>query len=190
MMIFLAIALGFLFGFALNRAGATNPQNIINMLRLTDTGLMKTILFAIGLSAVILFSGMALGLIDTGHISVKSAYIGVIIGGALLGIGFTIAGYCPGTGLVALATGRKDALFFILGGLIGAFVFSLSYGWLKAETALFDKISGGKVTLAVTGNDKFPALFSQIDGTLFGIIFGLIFMGIAILVPRHILSEK
>jgi len=58
------------------------------------------------------------GVIDVGHLSVKSRYIGVIVGGALLGLGFAVTRYCPGTGLTALADGSKDALFFVGGGLI------------------------------------------------------------------------
>lgn len=182
MELFLAITLGLLFGAALNRVGATNPQNIINMLRLTDLRLMKAIILAIGISSVALFGGLAVGLVDAAHISIKTAYIGVIVGGALLGTGFAIAGYCPGTGLAALATGRKDAGFFALGGLVGAFVFTLVYGWLADRTPLFDKIAGGDVSLAVTGNDKYDALLSM-NGSLVGIGLGLIFIVIAVLLP-------
>ena len=184
MELYLAIALGTLFGFALNRAGDTNPENIINMLRFTDLRLMKTILFAIGLSSIVLFSGLKLGFIDAGHISIKAAYLGVVAGGALLGVGFAIAGYCPGTGLAALATGRKDALFFVLGGFAGAFAFTLAYGWLKANTSLFDSILGGKVSLAETGS-KYEHLIA-IDGTMLGILLGLAFIGIAIAVPKSL----
>ena len=52
--------------------------------------------------AIALFIGMAAGFIDPGHLSVKSSYLGVVLGGAILGLGFGIAGYCPGTGLAAL----------------------------------------------------------------------------------------
>jgi hypothetical protein len=189
MSLFLAIVIGTFFGFALNRAGATNPDNIINMLRLTDLRLMKSILLAIGISSTVLFAGMSLGLIDPGHISIKSAYIGVIIGGALLGIGFAMTGYCPGTGLSAAATGRKDALFFIVGGLLGAFVFTLSYAFLKENTFLFDTIAGGAVSIAQTGNDKYPSLLSA-NGSLIAIPLGLAIIAIAFFLPNKIGQDR
>ncbi len=184
MSIFLAVILGILFGFALQRVGATNPQNIINMLRLKDLHLMKAIFFAIGISSTLLFLLMTAGVIDAGHLSVKSSYIGVIVGGAMLGIGFAVAGYCPGTGLGALADGRKDALFFVAGGLIGALIYTLVYGSIKG-TWLFDKISGGKVMLA-HGSDKFQALVPFIPGTLLAAAIGFAFMLIAWKLPDKV----
>lgn len=186
MELFLAISLGLLFGFALNRVGATNPQNIINMLRLNDLKLMKIILLAIGLSSIALFSCLMFGLIDPSHISIKSSYIGVIVGGGLLGIGFTIAGYCPGTGLAALASGRKDAFFFILGGLLGAFIFTLSFEWIGNNTNMFETLFGGKTSLAATGNEKYEGLLNFADGHMIGIIFGVVTMVIAIILPKSI----
>ncbi len=184
MNIVLAIILGIIFGVALQRVGATNPQNIINMLRLKDLHLMKAIFFAIGISSAILFLLMNIGIIDAGHLSVKSSYIGVILGGALLGLGFAVAGYCPGTGLTALAEGRKDALFFVGGGLLGALIYTLVYGSIKG-TFLFDKIAGGKVMLA-TGSEKFQALLPMIPGTLLAAALGALFMIIAWQLPKKI----
>ena len=179
MTIALAIILGIFFGFALQRVGATNPQNIINMLRLTDLHLMKAIFFAIGI-----FLLMTIGVIDAGHLSVKSSYIGVIVGGAMLGLGFALAGYCPGTSLTALADGRKDAFFFVAGGLLGALIYTLIYGSIKGSW-LFNKIAGGKVMLA-TGSDKFQALLPMIPGTLLAAAIGIIFMLIAWKLPDKI----
>jgi len=93
--IILAIILGIFFGFALQRVGANTPQNIINMLRLKDLHLMKAIFFAIGISSTLLFLLLAFGITDSGHLSVKSSYIGVIVGGAVLGLGSAIAGTAP-----------------------------------------------------------------------------------------------
>ena len=184
MTIVLAIILGILFGFALQRVGATNPQNIINMMRLTDLHLMKAIFFAIGISSTLLFLLMTLGVIDAGHLSVKSSYIGVIVGGVMLGLGFAVAGYCPGTSLTALANGRKDALVFVGGGLVGALIYTLVYGSIKGSW-LFNTIAGGKVMLA-TGSDKFQALLPMIPGTLLAAVIGIAFMLIAWKLPDKI----
>ncbi|MCG8615758.1 MAG: YeeE/YedE family protein [Desulfobacterales bacterium] len=181
MTIVLAIILGLFFGFALQRVGATNPQNIINMLRLKELHLMKAILFAIGISSILLFLLAGLGVIDAGHFSVKSAYTGVVIGGALLGLGFAVAGYCPGTGLAALADGRKDALFFVGGGLAGALIYTLVYGSIKGSW-LFDKIAGGKVMLA-TGTEKYQALVPAVPGVLLAGVVGVVFMVVAWKLP-------
>lgn len=182
MEIVLAIFLGTLFGFVLHRVGASNPENIINMLRLTDLHLMKTILFAIGLSSSVLFLGMAIGLIDPGHLSVKESFSGVLVGGALLGLGLGSVGYCPGTGLAAMADGRRDAVAFIFGGLAGAFAYMLSYPAVKA-TGLLDPIAGGKSTLAATGNDAFVALVPGIPGWMLAVGIGILLMGIAWVLP-------
>jgi hypothetical protein len=127
---------------------------------------------------------MNVGVIDAGNLSVKSSYIGVIVGGALLGLGFAVAGYCPGTGLTALADGRKDALFFVGGGFLGALIYTLVYGSIKGSW-LFDKIAGGKVMLA-TGADKFQALLPMIPGTLLAAAIGAMFMIIAWKLPDKI----
>lgn len=148
--IVLAILIGGSFGFVLERVGAANPQRIIGMLRLNDTHLIKVILGAIAFSSALLFIGLSTGMVDAGHVSIKSSNLGVIWGGLLFGVGFAIAGYCPGTGLCAFGVGRRDAIWFILGGLLGALLFTLLYGVIK-DAGLLTSL-GGKVSLAVTGS--------------------------------------
>ncbi len=185
MEIILAIVLGTLFGFALHRVGASNPENIINMLRLTDMHLLKAIMFAVGISSAVLFIGTTVGLIDAGHFSVKSSYIGVIVGGAILGMGFATAGYCPGTGIAALGDGRKDAVSFVIGGLFGALVYMLVYGGMK-NSSLFNKIAGGKTSLALTGNESFPALITNFSGVVVALVLAILFIVIAWKFPKKI----
>jgi uncharacterized membrane protein YedE/YeeE len=184
MNIFLAIFLGLLFGFILQKAGATNPVKIINMLRLKDFHLMKSILFAIGLSSLLLFSLISLGFVEAGlHVSVKSAYIGVIVGGTIFGLGWAISGFCPGTSLVALGEGKKYTVTFILGGLLGAFLFMLAYEVLQ-NTFLFNKL-GGKMTLAHLSSDKYPSLLADYSGML---VVGVV--SIALIVMAIVLPSK
>jgi hypothetical protein len=75
MTIILAIILGIFFGFALQRVGATNPQNIINMLRLTDLHLMKAIFFVIGISSTLLFLALTVRVSET----LASVYMPAVI---------------------------------------------------------------------------------------------------------------
>lgn len=182
MEIVLAILLGTAFGFALDRAKASNPQKIINMLRLKDFHLMKVILFAIGFSSFFLFILMAINLIDTGHLSIKPTYIGVIIGGAILGIGFAIAGYCPGTSIVAAGRGRKDAILFILGGLFGAFVYMLVFESIN-NTFLFTEFFGGAIGIAETNPAKFHAVFNSLSPLFVAGPIAFVFMAVAFLLP-------
>ncbi len=193
--IVLGLLLGGAFGFVLHKAQATNPNKIIGFLRLTDMHLAKVILFAIGFSSLLLFIGLAIGLIPPTHINVKPSYVGVIVGGAIFGIGFGLGGYCPGTTVAAWGAGRRDSIFMILGGLIGAWAFVLSYGWLQAHMPwLFDsvvEISGSsKTALADTGNPKYPALGSGMPGIVVAGIIAVIFMGAAWLIPDQIRKIK
>lgn len=189
MEIILAIVLGTAFGFALHRVGASNPEYIINMLRLTDLHLMKVILFAIALSSGLLFLGMGIGIIDAGHLSVKTSYWGVLIGGAFLGGGWALSGYCPGTGVAALGDGRKDAIFFVLGGLVGAEVYMLVYGSLN-ESFLLRNIFGGNVTLAMTSNEAYTGILSGIPGMLVAAALAILFAAVARKLPGAFRTER
>ena len=186
--IFLAVVIGGAFGFMLDRVGATNPDVIIGMLRLSRLHLMKTILLAIGTSSILLFVGLLFGLIDVGHLSVKDAYVGVFIGGILLGLGFAVAGYCPGTGLAAMATGRLDGLMFVLGGLLGAAAYMGTYAWVKS-TGVLTKIFGGKATLGMIDGTDYPAVIGGVSGELLGIFLGFLFIVVAWLLPDRLRGE-
>jgi hypothetical protein len=183
--IILAIVVGAAFGATLDRIGATNPGYIIKMLNLSNLHLMRTILLGIGVGSVMLFGGLLAGVVDVGHMSVKTAYAGVFVGGILLGLGFAVAGYCPGTGLAAAATGRTDAIFFVLGGLAGAAAFMATYGAL-ATTSVFDKIAGGKATLGEISGQSYPALFAGVPGEWIGLVMGIAFIVIAAVLPSRL----
>ena len=183
MNIILAIILGLFFGIALDQAQASNPQKIIGMLRLKDFHLMKVILFAIGFSSLLLFILLSLNLIDAGHLSVKTTYFGVIIGGAILGTGFAIGGYCPGTCVVAAGRGRKDALAFLSGGLIGALVYMLIFGLIQ-DSALFHTFAGGAVSVAETNPEKYTSLSGNLPALLVAGPIAILFMLISFLLPE------
>ena len=187
MQILLAIILGGLFGFALYFAGASNPKKIIQMLRLQDLSLMKIIVFAIGFASILLFLANLVGIFEISHLSIKGVNFGVILGGLIFGIGFGSVGSCPGT-CVAASTGDgfKKALVTVLGGLVGAFVFSMSYGWFKG-LGLFSAMDLGKLTL-FNVSDKYPALFNI--GFIGLLVTGILFIAVAIILPTKPSSTK
>ena len=185
--IILALVIGLAFGVVLDRIGATNPTLLGKMLNLTNLNLAKTILLAIGTGSVLMFGGQMLGLVDVAHMSVKAAYAGVFIGGLMLGAGWALAGYCPGTGVVAAAAGRKDALFFIAGGLLGAAAYMITYPAWKAS-GLLDGIAGGKVTLGAVPGAKYDAI-STLPGDVLGIVLGLGFVVLAFALPERIAAK-
>lgn len=186
-LIILAIVIGAAFGAVLDRVGASNPDIIGKMLSLTNLNLAKTILLAIGTGSVLMFAGQMLGLVDVGHMSVKTAYIGVFIGGLMLGAGWALAGYCPGTGVVAAASGRKDALFFVAGGLLGAAAYMVTYPAWKSW-GMLDGIAGGKVTLGVVPGSGFDGL-TALPGDILGIVLGLGFIALAFALPERLTGK-
>lgn len=188
MTIILAVVLGIAFGVVLDRVGAANPTYIGKMLNLTNLNLAKTILLAIGTGSVLMFGGQMLGLVDVGHMSVKTAYLGVFIGGLMLGAGWAMAGFCPGTGVVAAATGRKDALFFIAGGLLGAAAYMVTYPAWKSAGVL-DKIAGGKMTLGTVPGANYDGL-TALPGDVLGIVLGLAFIAVAFVLPERLMPQK
>ena len=153
--------IGAIFGAALFLGGLADPDKIIGTLRLKDFHAMRTI-------AVFVLVGMLgtwfLEQAGFAHFSVKpAALVAVTIGGALLGIGFGLTGYCPGTGLACAAAGRIDALITVIGMLFGALVFILIYPSVVAPLdAMANK---GKVLISeVIGISKTYLVFGIVGG--------------------------
>lgn len=184
--IFLAIIIGTAFGAVLDRVGATNPNYIGKMLNLTNLHLAKAILLAIGVGSVLMFGGQMAGLVDVGHMSVKAAYMGVFIGGLLLGVGWAASGYCPGTGIAAAASGRRDALVYAAGGLVGAAAYMVTYPMWKSAGIL----SGKALTLGAVPGAKYDALLPGVSGDLVGMLVGVALIVTAFAVPDRIISRS
>lgn len=180
MEIVIAIVMGLSFGYVLYWVGASSPKNLTAMLRLQDLMLMKIIIFAIGIASVLLSIFSLLGWFNIDHLSIKSTNLGVVVGGLLFGIGFGTVGTCPGTCMAAAGSGgAKKALAAIIGGLLGAWFYSITYQfWM--DIGLFKIMDLGKLTLFDI-SDKYPSLFSI--GYIGLFISGIIFMILAMLLP-------
>lgn len=125
MMLALGLTLGAVFGALLQLSGASSHTKIVNALRLKDLTVIKLILTAIGVG---LLGVHLLDLFGLANMKVKELYLlGIIVAGAIFGVGFAVTGYCPGTALAACAEGKLDAWFTVAGGLLGALVFAFLF---------------------------------------------------------------
>ena len=124
----IAFIIGIGFGFTLEQAGFSSSRKLAGMFYGYDITVLK-VFFTAGITAMLglLFMNY-LGLIDMGIVYVNDFYMtSAIVGGIIMGAGFIIGGFCPGTSVCAAAIGKIDAMFFIGGSLVGIFVFGWTY---------------------------------------------------------------
>ncbi len=123
-----AVAIGFLFGFVLERAGFGRATTLSAQFYGTDMTVFKVMFGAIVTAMIGVVIASGLGLLDFKALSesaVSNTYIvPMLVGGLVLGIGFIISGYCPGTSLVAASSGNLDGMMTFVGVTIGSFIYS------------------------------------------------------------------
>ncbi|MEN8129242.1 MAG: YeeE/YedE thiosulfate transporter family protein [Pseudomonadota bacterium] len=120
----LAVLLGFLFGFTLQRLGYTHGTKIGRVFYMRDVDVPIGMFSAI-VTAMLGFWGLSLlGLIDTAQFYFLPTYLfPMAVGGVIFGVGMAVGGYCPGTALASTFTGKIDALIFLVGFFIGTLLF-------------------------------------------------------------------
>ncbi|MBP2450535.1 YeeE/YedE thiosulfate transporter family protein [Mycolicibacterium lutetiense] len=129
--------------------GIGNPETIIRTARLVDRLLLGCFLFVTAIGAVLLYGLYALGF--SMHFSPRPTYlIGVTVGGILFGAGAAVSGYFPGTEMIALGEGRRDALAALPGGFLGAAAWTAVYQtdagrWLVHTADLGDLVATGDI---------------------------------------------
>ncbi len=166
------LLVGVVMGVLLQRVQASSPLMIAKNLRFENLTIIKFMALTIAVGAVVAY---ALSFFIPMHFDVKPIYVlGVLGGGLIFGVGFGLGGYCPGTCVVGAGEGRKDALFTILGGIVGALVFTLIYAWL--EPILIKPMNYGKVTLASMLH--VPALVAAVA-------LAAVFVGAIALLPKR-----
>jgi hypothetical protein len=128
----IAFLIGTGFGFALEQAGFSSSRKLAGMFYGYDTTVIK-VFFTAAIVALVGSQFMSyLGLLDLNLVFVNEYYVAAaIIGGVIMGAGFIMGGFCPGTGLSALSIGKIDAMVFVAGGLTGAFLFAESYPMIR-----------------------------------------------------------
>jgi len=142
----IAVLLGAGFGFVLEQAGFSSTRKLVGLFYGYDFTVLK-VFFTAGVTAMtgILVLGH-LGALDTSAIYVNPTFLwSALIGGLIMGVGFILGGFCPGTSLCAAAVGRIDAMLFIGGALVGILGFTEFYEQLRP---LYMAEAMGNITMA------------------------------------------
>lgn len=120
----LYLAIGFAFGYVLEISGFGNSLKLARQFYFSELTVLKVMFTGIVVAMVLIFGASALGILDINLIWVNPTYLWPgIVGGLIMGFGFIIGGFCPGTSLVAMATLKVDGIFYVLGVLFGIFLF-------------------------------------------------------------------
>lgn len=141
----IAFIIGIAFGFVLERGGFGSGRMLAAQFYFTNMRVFKVMFTAITTAAIGLFYLAWLGVLDLSLVYLGDTYIvPQTIGGLILGVGFVVGGYCPGTSGVAIATGKVDALFYAAGGMFGIFIFGEIFPYIEG---FFNSTPMGSINL-------------------------------------------
>lgn len=139
------LLVGIAMGFLIQRVRASSPVVILQNLRLENLGIIKFMATTIAVGMITVYT-LALFIPEVLHFDIKPTYlVGVLVGGLIFGVGFGLGGYCPGTCVVGIGEGRRDAWFALGGGVVGALVFTLVYESLIAP--IVKMMDFGRITV-------------------------------------------
>ncbi|MEO0206400.1 MAG: YeeE/YedE thiosulfate transporter family protein [candidate division WOR-3 bacterium] len=141
----IAFIIGIGFGFALERGGFGSARILAAQFYFSNMRVLKVMFSAIVTAMLGVYYLSVIGFLDLSLIYISETYIlPQMVGGLILGVGFVIGGYCPGTSVVSFATGKLDGLVYILGVMFGIFIFGEIFPFI---TDFFYSTNMGSVTL-------------------------------------------
>ncbi len=156
--LFFAFVIGLGFGYVLEQAGFSSSRKLAGVFYGYDFVVLRVFFTAAitAMTGLLLFN--YLGWIDYSMLYVNPTYLwSAIIGGVIMGFGFIMGGFCPGTSLVGAIIGKIDAMFFVLGMFIGIFLFGQFYesfesiylGHYLGQIFVFDSLGLGREWFAL-----------------------------------------
>jgi len=154
----IAFAIGLAFGYILEQAGFSSSRKLAGVFYGYDFVVLRVFFTA----AVTAMTGLIFfdyfGILDSSALYINPTFLmSAIVGGVIMGLGFITGGYCPGTGIVAAAVGKIDAIVFGIGIIIGIFIFAETFPYFKelytgndlGAIFVFDSLGMSRSTFAV-----------------------------------------
>ncbi|MBI9033872.1 MAG: YeeE/YedE family protein [Bacteroidales bacterium] len=160
--------IGISFGFILEQAGFSSARRIVGTFYGYDMTVLKVFFTAAMTSmlGLIIFNYMGWMDLDLRYVFVNPTFLwSAIIGGIIMGAGMAIGGFCPGTSVCAIGIGKIDAIIFVIGTIIGVFVFATIYPLVEG---IFKGFEMGQVTIPE---------FAGISNGLFALIMIVVAVG-------------
>jgi len=174
-----ALAIGFAFGWCLERGGLGSAPKLAGQFYLADLTVFKVMFSALVTAMLGAFWLDAFGLLDLSLVYVPETFVAPqAIGGAVFGAGFLIAGLCPGTSCVAAAAGRIDGLAVIAGMLGGVLLFNIGYSHFE-----------GLYTATPLGANTLADLAGVPRGVMIGIVTAMA-LGAFVLTGRPFMMRR
>lgn len=173
----IAFIIGIGFGFFLERAGFGSGRKLAAQFYLRDLSVLKVMFTAIVTAMTGLYFLSRLGMVDLSLVYLVPTFlVPQIVGGLLLGIGFVIGGYCPGTSCVSAATGRLDAMVYLFGMIAGLLGFAEFYPHVQ-----------NLVSITPMGQITLPRLFNLPYGLL---VFAVVLMALGAFMAAEWAEKK
>jgi uncharacterized membrane protein YedE/YeeE len=128
----LALLFGIFFGLSLERSGLGDPHKLTGVFYFRDFTVPKVMFTAIVVASTGIYLLSDLHLMDLGQVYIIPTFFWPqLVGGLVFGLGFVVSGYCPGTAVTGLASGRLDALVTMAGISAGSLLFAILYPRLE-----------------------------------------------------------
>ena len=140
-----ALLVGIAFGYILEHAGFSSSRKLTGLFYGTDFTVLR-VFFTAGVTAMIgVLLLTKLGVLDGSVLYVNPTFVySAILGGLIMGIGFVVGGFCPGTSFCAAAVGRIDGMVFVVGGLAGVLMFGETFA---AVRGVYEAGARGELTV-------------------------------------------
>jgi uncharacterized membrane protein YedE/YeeE len=120
-----ALGAGFLFGIGLWVSGMANPKKVLGFLDISgdwDASLMLVMGGAVAVTLV----GFRIFKVKLLMPAFTDIDFPLVAGAAVFGVGWGIAGYCPGPGITALSTLSTESVVFVIAMIIGGLLHRLT----------------------------------------------------------------